>query len=729
MTTEVDLYTAPVDVNVKLMPGKVFKEPAAPSKHYRDRDCAINKDVFVEDGKRWVPRDGGHPSPNRKTSAEKRAADAAAEALRKAEEEAQRKGHKVSVVDIEDSSLFEVELNLKESREEFPGPYDPERARMLYVAACDMFGIVASSRFLRGVRSGRVVAGHQGFGPVDARAVAISLVTGLTVTELHIPGNMLGAQGMNCMAKLIHGNEIIKVLDISDNNLGREGAKVLATAIKDNDSLQEIRAAGNKFDDKTGEYFAEAIKGDISDNNLGREGAKVLATAIKDNDSLQEIRAAGNKFDDKTGEYFAEAIKVNTQIKQLDLSRNMLSIDGAIAIGKAMEDNETIIQFDLSYNHLRGKGIKGLAKMLAKNIGLLNLDISWNGVGTEGAKLLGEGLGHNENLAVLAVNGCRLNLESLIALLSKMKENRCLKSLQIVDNPITNADLCLFVKAIGSVPDCCLDFIDASSVMVSQECLDLVKQVGVMRPGFLVTYRGLLSIRDQSKNMLDSLDLTGGDPLEALIKYSKSKNLRLVDLFSRFDLDKSGTMTRQELIRGVATAGIPLSIKQMDKLVAKLDRDGDGEIDFSELLDGYKRYMRNLHRKGICARTRLKIDNDAFPGLTGEAAEDPAHHDGHVAETPPNVATLPGSRTSCRSRSRQQSQAYDDHLIDNPPAADDTAGETGDTGDTPVTIVDEVSDDADRGVAKDVNEGGANDVKDGDPSEGDASDVRESDPN
>ncbi|KAK7103957.1 hypothetical protein V1264_018745 [Littorina saxatilis] len=680
MTTEVDLYTAPVDVNVKLMPGKVFKEPAAPSKHYRDRDCAINKDVFVEDGKRWVPRDGGHPSPNRKTSAEKRAADAAAEALRKAEEEAQRKGHKVSVVDIEDSSLFEVELNLKESREEFPGPYDPERARMLYVAACDMFGIVASSRFLRGVRSGRVVAGHQGFGPVDARAVAISLVTGLTVTELHIPGNMLGAQGMNCMAKLIHGNEIIKVLDISDNNLGREGAKVLATAIKDNDSLQEIRAAGNKFDDKTGEYFAEAIK-------------------------------------------------VNTQIKQLDLSRNMLSIDGAIAIGKAMEDNETIIQFDLSYNHLRGKGIKGLAKMLAKNIGLLNLDISWNGVGTEGAKLLGEGLGHNENLAVLAVNGCRLNLESLIALLSKMKENRCLKSLQIVDNPITNADLCLFVKAIGSVPDCCLDFIDASSVMVSQECLDLVKQVGVMRPGFLVTYRGLLSIRDQSKNMLDSLDLTGGDPLEALIKYSKSKNLRLVDLFSRFDLDKSGTMTRQELIRGVATAGIPLSIKQMDKLVAKLDRDGDGEIDFSELLDGYKRYMRNLHRKGICARTRLKIDNDAFPGLTGEAAEDPAHHDGHVAETPPNVATLPGSRTSCRSRSRQQSQAYDDHLIDNPPAADDTAGETGDTGDTPVTIVDEVSDDADRGVAKDVNEGGANDVKDGDPSEGDASDVRESDPN
>ncbi|XP_070181522.1 leucine-rich repeat-containing protein 74A-like isoform X2 [Littorina saxatilis] len=646
MTTEMDMYTAPLDVNVKLMPGKVFKERTDPSKLSRDRDLA--KDVFVEDGKRRVPRDGGQPSTSRKMSAQKRAADAAAKALQKAEEEAHRKGHRVSAVDIEDSSLFEEDLDWTEPKEEFPGPYDPNRVRQLYIAACDRLDIVPSNRFLRCLQSGRVVAGHQGFGPVGGRAVAISLL-------------------------------------------------------------------------------------DISDNNLGREGAKVLAKAIEDNDSLQEIRAAGNKFDDKTGEYFAEAIKVNTQIKQLDLSRNMLSMDGAIAIGKAMEDNETIIQFDLSYNHLRAKGINGLAKMLAKNIGLLNLDISWNGVGTDGAKLLGEGLGHNENLAVLAVNGCRLNLESLIALLSKMKENRCLKSLQIVDNPLTNADLCLFVKAIGSMPDCCLDFIDASSVMVSQECLDLVKQVGVMRPGFLVTYRGLLSIQDQSKNMLDSLDLTGGDPLEALIKYSKSKNLRLVDLFSRFDLDKSGTMTRQELIRGVATAGIPLSIKQMDKLVAKLDRDGDGEIDFSELLDGYKRYMRNLHRKGICARTRLKIDNDAFPGLTGEAAEDPAHHDAHVAETPPNVATRgggsAGSRTSSLSPSRQQSQQHDDQLIYNPPAADVSAGQTGDTGDTPVITEGVASDDADRGVAKDVNEGGANDVKDGDPIEGDASDVKEDDPN
>ena len=72
----------------------------------------------------------------------------------------------------------------------------------------------------------------------------------------------------------------------------------------------------------------------------------------------------------------------------------------------------------------------------------------------------------------------------------------------------------------------------------------------------MVAYQGLLSIKDSSRNMLEDLDLTGGDPLEALIKYTRSKNLRLVDLFAQFDIDKSGSMTRQELIHGVAVSAI-----------------------------------------------------------------------------------------------------------------------------------------------------------------------------
>ena len=45
--------------------------------------------------------------------------------------------------------------------------------------------------------------------------------------------------------------------------------------------------------------------------------------------------------------------------------------------------------------------------------------------------------------------------------------------------------------------------------------------------------------------------IAAGDPLEVLIRYTKSKNLRLVDLFAMIDNDKSGSVSRQELIHGV----------------------------------------------------------------------------------------------------------------------------------------------------------------------------------
>ena len=68
---------------------------------------------------------------------------------------------------------------------------------------------------------------------------------------------------------------------------------------------------------------------------------------------------------------------------------------------------------------------------LQNNDTLLNLDLSWNGVGTDGAKQLGEGLDGNKFLAVLSLNGARLNVESLLGMLSNMKQNTVLKALQV----------------------------------------------------------------------------------------------------------------------------------------------------------------------------------------------------------------------------------------------------------------------------------------------------------
>lgn len=315
---------------------------------------------------------------------------------------------------------------------------------------------------------------------------------------------------------------------------------------------------------------------------------------------------------------------------------------------------------DVSYNKIQCEGLRcwgyrGIQSMLKVNTGLLNLSLAWNGIDSDAAKLLGNGLSENNTLAVLDLTGCRLNAAGIMNLLMCGKDNTNLKSLLIKDNPITNADLILIIKAIHSLPDSKISFIDAGSVTVSVDFLDMVAEVSKSRPGFVVTYRGTFSQKDLSRNMLETLDLTGGDPLEALIKYTKTRNLRLVDLFARIDTDKSGSVTRQELIHGVTEMGIPLSIKQMDRLVAKLDKDGDGEIDFAELLDGYKKLMRRLHKMGIVARTALKQDEGYFPALKRESLtalgkKEPGTPS--VAGTPRKVSTMSNRIGSAEARAQ-----------------------------------------------------------------------------
>ncbi|KAL8576151.1 hypothetical protein ACOMHN_027806 [Nucella lapillus] len=552
-----------------------------------DRESGIAKDVYVEIGKRKIPREStGRLEEEARRKLNKQKRKTAITEDRGSTDEVKTCQ---SLVDLEDSTLFEDDLSYVEPKPEFPGPYDPERVRQLYSSACSMLNIVPCSRYIHGLNSGRVTAGHQGMGPLGSRAIAISLLTNLTVTELLLPDNKLGPEGIKCMARLIHGNEVIKVLDISDNELGRDGARILAAAIKENDSIQQINAAGNKFDDKTGIYFEEALKH-------------------------------------------------NSMIKQLDLSRNQFSEVGAIHLGRGLEENDTVTHLDLSYNNIRRYGIKGIARMLAHNRSLMQLDLSWNGIDPDMAKLMGDGLNNNSMLSVLNLTGCRLNAEAIMKLLGQMKENKVLKTLQSFSfgplnthhSPFVSClDLLLvFVSLPFSICFCLprpsLSPIDMTSlpswgghqsVTVSQDLLELAANIAKTRPGFMLNYRGLLSITDHSKNMLEVTDLTGGDPLGVIISYARQKNLRLMDIFARFDVDKSGTMTRQELIMGVADAGIPLSIKQLDKLVAKLDKDGDGEIDFSELLEGYRKFLRNLHRQGKVARVVLKGEAEMFPGL------------------------------------------------------------------------------------------------------------------
>merc|ERR1712012_284959 len=88
---------------------------------------------------------------------------------------------------------------------------------------------------------------------------------------------------------------------------------------------------------------------------------------------------------------------------------------------------------------------------------------------------------------------------------------------------------------------------------------------------------GHISFLEFSKVMLPSCQ-------EALNKFWRCfktvSNVR--EAFKKFDVDNDGQISRQEVVQGASAAGLRLSSEEVDTLFILGDKDGNGQIDFSE---------------------------------------------------------------------------------------------------------------------------------------------------
>ncbi|XP_069070535.1 leucine-rich repeat-containing protein 74B isoform X1 [Pleurodeles waltl] len=456
-------------------------------------------------------------------------ASRAHDAVEETEEEQQRQTTRRSP--SEESELvqeseegWDTDVEIEETKK----VYDPT-GKEKYLEACQAYGVVPISYFLRHMKDSELIMMHHGLGPQGAKALSLALVT----------------------------NTFIVKLNLSDNSLEGEGAAAIAEMLKDNCYITEI---------------------DLSSNRLGFKGARVLSAMLFENTSLRKLNLSGNGFNDQMASFFAEALMNNQKVESLDLSHNMFGGSAGETLGVAIAENTGMKELNFSWNYLRGKGAIAFAKGLGANIFLQVLDLSYNGFSNEGAAVLGDALKVNNVLEELNISNNRISLEGAISLALGLKENKTLRVLGMARNPMKSEGCFGILKAIQANRESAIEALDFSDITVNKEFEDLYNTVKSIIPNLTVQHGG--------NTVLFKKDKPKADPLTKLKNHLIEKSLRLVDFFVNVDEDKSTLINRLEFQQGLLKAGIPLSQDELQQLMDSLDKDKNGEIDFSELVFG-----------------------------------------------------------------------------------------------------------------------------------------------
>ncbi|KAM4049513.1 leucine-rich repeat-containing protein 74B isoform 1-T1 [Anomaloglossus baeobatrachus] len=417
------------------------------------------------------------------------------------------------------SEDWDTDLEIKEVKHS----YDPS-GKARYLSACQLFGVVPVSFFIRHMGDSELIMRHHGLGAQGTKAIALSLVTNTSIVNLNL----------------------------SDNSLEGEGGAAVADMLKENCYISELH---------------------LCDNKLALKGAKALSLMLMENITLQRVNLSGNEFDEQAASYFSEALMNNQKLEFMDLSHNMFGDRSGEILGAAIAENTGMLELNLSWNHFRKKGAVAIAKGLGANIFLRVLDLSYNGFGNEGAAALGEALKVNNVLEEVDISNNRIALQGAVRFALSLKENKTVRVLKMARNPIQSDGCFAILKAIQSNSESAIESLDFSDIVVNKQFDDLYSAVKTNMPN--------LSIKLGGNSDMFKRTCIKADPMIKMKEYIKKNNLQATELFGKMDEEKSGLVTYKDFELNLMKTGIAMSKEEIQQLTTFLDKDKSGMIDIS----------------------------------------------------------------------------------------------------------------------------------------------------
>ena len=258
---------------------------------------------------------------------------------------------------------------------------------------------------------------------------------------------------VTCLSECLKEDDTLLELNMSKNQIMRDREKKIIEAIKVNKTLLKLDASFTKICDE--DYISDCLKINkslkelnMSGNIITSNGAKEIATAIRVNTTLEKLDLSCNRISNDGVSFISDGLKNNNSLQELNISRNEITSEGAQYIAEAIQVNTTLEKINVSCNAISDDGAAAISYSLQFNTSLQELNMSRNEITSEGAKKITEVIQMNTTLKHLDLSINKIVDDGANFISDGFQFNTSLQELNISHNCITNKGINEITEAI-----------------------------------------------------------------------------------------------------------------------------------------------------------------------------------------------------------------------------------------------------------------------------------------